>query len=256
MNYLNIYLSMILLIVINSCSSDLFDMSIKGNKDPETTSPTVKSFLVERSLITEWANDKYCDEYILYRDTSPAGNFNSIVYMGTGTGFNDTKLIDDTFYYYKLAKRLGNKEFPKSNYIPGVSTFSRQDEYEYNNTKETAKKLDSTTNANIYYYKDAAGNEFEDVDWYYVHLEASGSAKSSVRLIINEYSANVDPGDIQYNIEGQVPQSLFQGQPFDIANGKTTVQDIYFQISVNKNKIANPFLNKMGDYKLSIVYYE
>jgi hypothetical protein len=251
-----IFLLAVFLFIISGCSADLLSIASKGDKDPEVSPPVVKSFLVERSLMVQWARDEYCDEYILYKDTSPTGSFGTVLYRGQDTSFIDTKLTDDTYYYYRLAKRLGNKEFPKSGYISGVSTFSRQDEYEHNDTKDTAKPLDTTTNGNIYYYNDGAGNVFEDVDWYYVHLEPSGTTKSTVRLIINRYSSNIDAGDIQYNIEGQAPQPLYQGQPFDIVNGKNYAVDVYFMISVNKTKTANPFINKMGDYQLNVVYYE
>jgi hypothetical protein len=250
----------ILILILSGCSSDLLSIASKGSKDPEVSSPTVKSFVVERSLIVQWDKDDYCDEYILYKDTSPVGTFNTVAYRGNDTSFTDTKLTDDTFYYYRLAKRLGSKEFPKSAYMSGVSAFSRQDEYEYNDTKDTAKKIDpavnSVTNGNIYYYNDGAGNVFEDVDWYYIRLEPSGMSKSTVRLIINKYSSNIDAGDIQYNIESQTPQPLYQGQPFDIVNGKNTAVNVYFMISVDKTKAVNPFVNKMGDYQLNIVYYQ
>jgi hypothetical protein len=241
-----------------ACTADLSVRVFTADRDPEVSTPVVSSFLVERSLRVTWQYDTQCDEYILYRDTSVEGPFETIVYRGSDTHFDDTKLETDTFYYYRLAKRLGNTEFPKSDYAAGVSTFSRQDEYEYDNTMATAGKLDNTTNGNIYYFNDSFGNVFEDTDWYYIGLEPVGTEKSSVRLIINEYSPNIEAGDIRYSVEGRnaVPLPLHQGEPFDIVNDKDEACDVFFQISVNKDKTTNPFLNKMGSYKLSIVYFE
>jgi fibronectin type 3 domain-containing protein len=155
---------------IVSCTVGLYDDLNTNNITPVVSEPTVNSFELEHAVQVEWDVDAGADRYLLYRDTDPAGSFSTIVYQGTETGFIDADIADETFYYYKLAKVRGKKEFPKSECVMGLSSSIQRDRHESNNTSDTTGELGDVTQSNIFYYADLQDNEVVDRDWFYVSL--------------------------------------------------------------------------------------
>jgi hypothetical protein len=241
---------MAFVIFVFSCSNDFLSLGQKEDVMPQVTAPVVKSFENENDISIEWDYDKGADEYILYRDEAADGAFSEILYSGKGLSFKDNILETEKFYYYKLAKKQGYKEFDKSKYVPGILSIARKDAYEDNNTKETAKSLDDYTLANIYYYKDNFGNEFEDKDWYYVDIEAWHKLTIQIQQYKFSPAATIlNDNDVCFNLEGGSPANLVVDQEIEITNSsKTQTQRYYFQISVNKA----PMTNKIKNYILKI----
>jgi asparagine N-glycosylation enzyme membrane subunit Stt3 len=225
-----------------SCSNDFLSLGQKEDVMPFVTSPTVRSFETEYDIKIEWQLDKGADEYILYRDVSADGSYSEIVYNGSGLSYYDTSIQSEKFYYYKLAKKQGYKEFDKSKYVPGILSLARKDGYENNNTKETSVKLDDMTFANIYYYKDTHGNEFEDKDWYYVDIKPWH--EQTIQIKQYTYGNVLLDNDICFNLDIGNPDTVVVDQQIKITNNsQTESKRYYFQISVNKLQMLNRIKN-------------
>jgi hypothetical protein len=234
-----------------SCTQDLLDDAGKKLIYPVNVSPTVISFNDERSLTIQWPKDDACDEYLLYKDELATGSFSNLIYRGTDLKFvdNDIKLIGSNYIYsyYKLAKKMGKKQFDKSSYSYGVAGNFKKDDFEDNNERNSAAELKENTVANIYYYKDLYGNETEDIDWYYITLDPQFYA-----LIQFTDFNNIGPQQIRYAQEGKDYSPVTVNDYFTIYNYSTMKRTFYFQVFVSKSD----FGNKMGDYKIIIVREE
>lgn len=223
--------------LLMSCSDGLLSQMNIVEALPETKKPEVKIFVRENAMVLGWTDDPGADEYLLYRDNNLNGSFNNIVYQGANTKFTDNTVEDDTFYYYRLAKKKGYKEFEKSDFSYGVTNCTRNDCYEPNNRKEDAKPIDNVTYANIYFYKDNAGNQLVDRDWYYVNIPA----RKYLKIIIYIHgSAGMGSGEIRYTREaGEVVDIFDTIDTINIKNNDYIAKTVYFQISVNKAMMNN-----------------
>jgi hypothetical protein len=237
----------ILIIIVSalsifSCSSDFLALGQKENVLPHVTAPMVKSFENETSIKVSWDLDKGADEYVLYRDEAADGSFSEAVYDGKDLSYVDTEITTEKFYYYKLSKKQGYKEFDKSKYVPGILSLARKDAYEDNDTKETAKPLDDYTLANIYYYFDKYGNAFDDKDWYYVDVEPWHILTIQVQQY--KYGNVLADNDICFNLESGTPGGVTVNSPITITNNSQTVtQRYYFEMTVNKTQFQNTIKN-------------
>jgi hypothetical protein len=234
-----------------SCADCLYDYLATNDDDPVVVKPQVRSFDVANSIVISWDKDIGADEYILYRDTKPTGLFSTEVYRGTDLKYIDSNVVSETFYYYKLAKKRGQKEFDKSDYVMGVGFNITKDAYEENNTKTTAVSLDSITKCNIYYFKDTYGNFLQDFDWFYVDLKA----RTYMTIQFTTFD-NLKEGDIECNQESYQTKSLSTGKEVEIRNDEYYDQRLYFQVAVVPTVfIQNSTFSggKMGDYTINIV---
>ena len=229
-----------IVLIFYSCTNDFMTDAMRPDKLPDITKPTVYSFKIENKIEIKWDADDV-DEYILYRDTKPTGTFSSYVYKGTDTSYIDSNVINDAFYYYKLAKKQGKKEFSKSDYSVGACKDIKKDACEDNDTKDTAIELtEISTNANIYFYKDSASSTaIEDRDWYKITLEPM------TRFILGFHKVNeggFDNGDLLFNIEYGTPEEIQDyenslQQTYLIENKSYVTKTIYFQVTINKTKL-------------------
>ena len=244
-------------IVLFSCSNDFFSDAIKRDVLPEITKPNVESFMIENKLEINWDYDELVDEYILYKDTNPNGNFSYIAYKGSNISFTDVNVINDTFYYYKLAKKQGKKEFAKSNYSVGVCKDVKKDECENNNSRDTAVELvEIVTDANIYFYKDSRTSlSIEDKDWYKVTLPPMR------RLVLGFHKVKEggfsDSGELLFNVEYGMPQEIadygIYEETYMVENTGYITKTLYFQLSINKTKMNPNFsgsYTKFGSYTI------
>jgi hypothetical protein len=142
----------LLLPILFSCSADLYDAVRRTNDPPLVSKPRVECYKQENLLSVVWDYDDAADEYLLYRDTSPTGMFTTLCYSGKGLRFEETGLNPGMPYYYKLAKRREETIFPKSACTLGVSDIIRRDQYEPNDTRQTAAHFIDVLDANIFYY--------------------------------------------------------------------------------------------------------
>jgi hypothetical protein len=233
-------------IILSGCSQDLLSEAGKKLAYPVTASPTVKSFNVERGIVIQWDRDDACDEYLLYKDDLANGGFSKLIYQGTGLSYVDYDIttLGTLSNYYKLSKKTGKKQFDKSAYSFGVADSFVNDPYEYNDDRDHAANLVKNTVANIYYYKDAYGNEVEDIDWYKITLDPGFYAQ----LEFHNFN-NIGSQQIRYAQEGCNFSPVTDGDNFTIYNYSSGIKTFYFQVYTNKTV----FGNKMGDYTITIV---
>jgi hypothetical protein len=243
--------------IIYSCTGDFFTEASRPDAVPVTTKPNVESFGMENRIVITWAADDAADEYILYRDTNPAGSFNTAVYKGNGLSYVDANVTTDAFYYYKLSKKQGKKEFSKSDYSIGVCKDIKKDACEDNDTADSATPLtEINTDANIYYYKDyRSGMAVEDKDWYKVTLPPMH------RLILGFHNVVQggfpQDGELFFNIKYGMPQAIIdyttKSDTYLVENTGYETQTIYFEVSINKTKLTpdvNGSYTKFGSYTI------
>jgi hypothetical protein len=245
--FIYIVLSFLLIITLFSCSNDLYSNVYKLDIEPEVTKPNVHSLAQENIIIIDWGIDSAADEYILFRDTAPNGDFDQAVYHGKELSYTDDQVTSETFYYYKLAKRQGARIFDKSGYAYGITNVIKKDAYENNDTIDNAKLIDIVTDANIFYYKDNYGNTVEDRDWYYVTL----SSRRILTITIDDYLPQPYNNELNFNVETDVPAVINMGPSISIYNTAYTEKDIRFQVSLNKGAILT---NEMiASYKITVI---
>jgi hypothetical protein len=230
-----------------SCSHDFFDVLSIKNAPPGISAPLVKSHETEHAIVIEWGRDEAADKYVLYRDTSPTGNFSYVVYQGTGLGVTDYNVVDRRFYYYRLAKIRETKELGKSAYVAGITDGTKKDKYENNDVLTKAYPLADTTIANIFYHEDGYGNRIEDRDWYKLLVPVN----TKVHLVIDELSDGtalpIKTGEIVFNMEGDTGTDIFNGIDIWIGNYEYEERALYFQISVDSLEFG---INKVMSYRI------
>jgi|GEM_PF-4292996 len=226
------FLIMLLLLILTvSCNESLFEQIAERNITPKISKPTVISLETSLEIKVEWEKDEGADEYILYRNTTSDDENTDEVYEGNNLYYNDTDVNPDTFYYYWLAKRKGEKIFKKSDYVYGVTSTNFKDVFDNNgknnNTKSKATTYTETLQVNMYYYKDAYGNILEDTDWYIAPLKPG-----QVLTIRIDYTNNLTENDLYMNIvNGQMNKAITSGDEFII--NSTAEGPAYFFISIN-----------------------
>lgn len=174
-----IFIFMIIFLIFSCSQTSLLNQMATNNIIPDQkTTPTVKSFDIENSIVIEWQSDPGADEYILYRAETPNGTYSEIYrgsqlkYIDNVAGYNIGK-----FFYYKLAKKRESQEFNRSNYAHGVRAESVKDLWEVNDSIETLKSMDgrNAITAKIHYYRDLKYGDIQedlmDIDWYSLTID-------------------------------------------------------------------------------------
>lgn len=238
-------------LMLSGCSNELYNLMERTSEPPVESKPEVSSFLTPLELHLTWDADEGADEYFIYRDTSPSGSFNQLMYNGTATSYTDSHLTDNFWYYYKLTKRRGKEIFTPTLCGCGIATMTQEDMYEPNNTKQTATPFPNAIVSNIYFYQDGTGNSIEDVDWYSVTV----GARTRYTLMIDTFDNLVDE-DITFNLESQPVDTVVSGEEYSIGNYEYVPRTFYFQIAVNRGKfVTDPFSagGKIGSYRIKFM---
>jgi hypothetical protein len=229
------------------CSDDLYVFVDRNTDAPVVAAPRLECFKTEREIDVSWDADAAADEYLLYRDTDPLGLFNHLCYRGKKLCYKDSGLESDMRYYYKLAKRRAERIFDKSACVLGAANDIRRDQYEPNDTPDTAAEFYNVTDANIYFYRDNHGNELEDVDWYWVKIEPMRNI--TFRVWFND-GTNLKPNDIYYaELSGTHYTELSGDNDITIFNYENHECIKYFCIGINKANF-DAVGGKMGTYQL------
>jgi hypothetical protein len=245
----NVFVSILIAILGSACTQGPDEEVWKQLEYPAIVVPTVRCFEEERKIVIEWPKDDVCDEYLLYKDELPTGGFDDCIYRGTGLLFvdEDVKTLDTICSYYKLAKRMGKKEFSKSPYSCGVAGNFIRDSFEYNDERDAAAKLLKSSVANIYHYRDNWGNEIEDIDWYRVTLDG----EYFVQIQFKDFK-NYKNGLLRYALEGDTYTPVDEDENFTIYNHSSETKTFYFQVFCDDNG----FGNRMVNYTIIIVRIE
>ncbi|MBN2836900.1 MAG: hypothetical protein JXR48_18235, partial [Candidatus Delongbacteria bacterium] len=223
-----LYIILILMIVMTSCTEGLYNQLIWPSEDPLVVSPDVLSFSDNGLIVISWDDDMAAEEYILYKKPVNSLIEPEQIYRGTDLIYEDRNFpgLDgscDILFHYSLSKTRGRKAFGPS--IPGLGIYSEneEDEWEPNNRLEDATELITTKEALLYYYRDSYNTVVRDEDWYYVDVNAGYLAN-----IIVDATEKVDA--FQYQVYKQVQNSITLGQAFTIPNNSNEKKKIYFKI--------------------------
>jgi len=243
-------------ILCSGCSDDLYEFMNRNTNAPVVSTPQVECFIRECEIVVYWDEDEAADEYLLYRDTNPAGLFNNISYRGRDLSFKDTGLQSESgkLYYYKLAKRRAEQIFEKSDFVLGVSYNKRRDSYEPNNTPETATEFYNVINANIYYYRYDGNHKLEDVDWYRAEVEPH---RQTIINVWYDENSDLEPYDIYYMEIGGSNHVVIDGDVNEIQlknyENETCIK--YFCIVINEIRFDGVG-GKMGNYQIKFLTTE
>ncbi len=234
-NNIKIYFYILgILFLLFSCTDDLYEELALNNKIPdEETIPVVKSYTENNALVIKWSEDIGAEKYILYKDILPDGSFNEVVYKGLNLEFIDTKVNNDVFYYYKLAKKRGQKTFARSRYSMGIGSNYTKDSYEDNDTNETSYDIDMiiSVDANIFYCRDSLCNEIIDTDWY------SFTINPRMRHVfqITFKNSNITNYNIIKIYANNIIKELTNQGEFNVENQLNEKGRYYMRLEVNKD---------------------
>jgi hypothetical protein len=222
-----------------SCNQDIYNILSRTIDDPYTIKPNAISFKESNTVILSWPFDPAADEYILQRTLDRQDIKYVEIYRGNKNEYIDSGLPDQNMYLYRLAKKRGNKNFPFSEPVLGVSSLVTRDTYEENNTMETATHLeDITLIANMYYYRSYSGFELQDFDWYWFDIPSGWQ----VFIVVIDDKPN--PGTdshFRYYIHGRTEGIVFSSLPMIIENFEKTTYRCYFKLFPNVDQfVLNP----------------
>lgn len=91
-----------------------------SNEKPETPENVKAKPLSESEIKLEWSVAKYASSYIVYRSLSASGTFDKIDEC-TDTIFTDSKLDENTTYYYKVSGLNKNGESSQSDLVESTT---------------------------------------------------------------------------------------------------------------------------------------
>jgi hypothetical protein len=240
-----------MIVLLLSCTNDLFDELDRNLILPAVSMPAVSSFVVENQVLVDWEADAGADSYRLYRDYTAGGAFTTIIYEGSGLAFTDDDVADGIRYYYKLSKLKGLKEFDKSAAVMGVGSAVIRDRFEGNDTKTEAAEFVNTIDANIYFYRDSSGNALEDRDWYRVDIGPRQYMTIRITLV-----SNLSDGDITFGLEEAGPVGIISNNTYEIHNTDYTAGRFYFAIAVDKDAYlggSGATGGRLGFYRIQFV---
>lgn len=240
-----------LLFLSASCSMQLSQHQTLLS-DPFVETPRYIPLLRPGEITLSWSADPSADEFFLYRSSTSGGAYTQ-VYAGTGTSFTDRGLVNTNIYYYKLAKRKGEKMFPQSAAVATVFSNRAGDVYEPNNTIDEATPLRNSMFASIFSYRNTAGTIVEDTDWYYITLQPRRRAVVSAALDNLAGAPLLNDEVIIHLSNSAVPQLMSRlGDIVYLENRSFTPIRVYLSVTINRPVFyAVPgFLGKMGEYTL------
>lgn len=241
---------------VQCCNDGIFSSNLSCPSKPVTLKkedvmkglkPDVASFALAGSIIVRWDTNPYATAYLLYRYRSPDGSQESLVYEGKDLSYTDKNVTSGQFYYYKLIYKENSKLYSFSPYAFGMTSYTAQDEYEDNNKYDDATVLQSNSRnrANIYYYKDSAGNRLLDDDWYYVKIPPN----SEIPILLDDFTGTLGDGDLFITVTGQgESRPVIAGSGYRLINTTANETNVVFSITVNPER----FYNEFGGYTIYV----
>ena len=154
-------------------------------------------------------------------------------------------------YLYRLAKRRGNREFPFSDPVLGVSSMIIGDVHEDNQTRENATYLgDTALVANMYYYRSYSGLILSDEDWFVTEIPPGWM----IIVVINDSKA--PPGinsHFKLYTEGREIKMVTSDMEIEIPNYDTSEMQCYMKVFPYEYQ----FINEMPDTEIggNIIQY-
>jgi hypothetical protein len=235
------------LLILTSCTPGIYQHLGRPLEDPGITEPEAASFERELTVTITWDVDKRCDEYILYRRLDSAFSIDEIVYRGTETEYMDTNGVNEDRYLYSLSKIRGQQEFGPSEPAFGVFSYTIQDFLEPNNSKADAVWLEFEFASNMYYYRNADGDEVLDVDWFYVEVPPRRIAT----IVVCQTGLTNEDTFFNFSQVGEVPFQVKNNNDIPIENRSTDKDRFYFKLY----PVPSEFLNDISEAGGSIVEY-
>lgn len=224
-----------------TCANDEFSLLSTNNIVPDKkTKPITDSFSIQNTIIIYWDRDTGADEYILYRSEYRDTAYQE-VYRGKALRYDDYVYGYEIgkFFYYKLAKKRESVEFNKSDYAYGVVAAIHNDGYENNNSEKTSmsmNQVNNSLNANIYLYRDEAGNKIMDIDYYSITIDDNMNALMKIffenNLSCEGVKLNCITNEEQY-------MDLSSGCDFKIINTQNYRNTLTFSILLDEQKFLS-----------------
>jgi hypothetical protein len=236
-----------LLLFLPCCTPGIYQYLNRPLEDPEISEPEAASFEQELTVTITWDNDARSDEYILYRRPDSPFSIDEIVYRGTETVYLDTAGRNEERYLYSLSKIRGRKEFGPSEPAFGVFSHTVRDVLEPNNTEANAVRLEFEFASNMYYYRNSAGGEVQDVDWFYVEVPPRRIAT----IVVNQAGLTNEDTFFYYSQVGEVPFRVVNNNDIPIENRSTDTDRFYFKLY----PVPSEFHSDINEAGGSIVEY-
>lgn len=243
-----LHLLIALAILLSSCSESMLGEMSRTIEDPVISVPAVKSFTDELVIELSWEEDPGADEYVIYRAVDPTGNYD-VIYRGNDLSYSDRLVQDETCYLYTMVKMRGYEAFGPSLSTLGVGSMTVADEFEPNNSEETASPFLFDLSANTHYYvSDNKLHTLEDQDWYSIEVRPQMQVTFSVE--VSGVSAN-DPTLLLFYTRPNTPVEVRNQAELNIKNNSMERKTFYFCIFPDKAEIITNSSNGGR-----IIYYE
>jgi hypothetical protein len=231
------FIGLLLLILLAGLSAGcesgtLFgDLSWLPPPTPMAEPPAAESLEEEFLIRVAWPFDDAAEESVLYRSEISEGGIWTEVYRGSGTVFHDREAEHGHFYFYRLVRLQGGREFPAAGTAWGVGTDTRRDGSEPNDTSETAALMGSETlSANSFIIRDGQGHCIEDTDWYKVTVRGGHTV-----TLLFDHLENLTPEDLLVTVSGDEP-----ARPtgyIRIVNYLPGIRDIPFSVRIDADRL-------------------
>lgn len=211
----------------SSCSNGLLPQLSRRACDPQIEDPQVICFSDEFLIKVQWPDDDCADEYALYRALDTDENY-KLVYQGVKAEYLDRDIESEVRYLYRLFKIRGNRRFGPSSSRLGVGSATRTDDYEPNNSRDTATSFEYTVVANSFYYvSHSKAQSLMDTDWYSVDVRPRSVAEFKVNV---PSVASNQPTGLKLYQHPNLPEIIINNKTLSIENQSYTKKRFYFSI--------------------------
>lgn len=241
-----------LVLSLSSCTAGVLGDFLRTSDDPTIESPTVVSFATENAISISWSADPAADEFILQRAEDSKTPTFATIYQGADLTYTDSGLPSEKCYLYRLIKTRGSRTFDPSGAVFGVSASVRKDEFESNDTEDSATFLESDCISNMNYYKSYSGAELIDVDWYYVAVPPKRKALVNINEVYNPLSGNAT--HYRVLIPGREWDYVVQNINFELENPSNATQNMLLKIYPDPDhfSLTGGVGGQMVTYKISL----
>ncbi len=228
-------------LLICSCGGGLLTDMSRTLADPAIAVPTVTSFVSENRIDVSWSSDPGADRYMLERALDAVTPVFTIVYEGTNTNYSDAGCADQARLLYRLTKERGSRSFGPSDVTLGIASAVCHDAQEPDDTESQAALLESTLQANLFYYttnfqQHNAPLVEQDADWYAVDVPANSTAN----IVVTQNFPALPQGTVNawmfFYLKGQFENEVINSQLIPVANYSNAKTTFFFKIRPNQVK--------------------
>lgn len=228
--YIHVAIGLVLVVVLSGCSGGLFADLGENIIPPVVVTPNAVPFAAEEQITLSWDEDPGADLYLLYRDDTSTPLVPTLIYVGEATSYVDTDVVANRNYYYRLAKRRGDRIFGPSDFVYAVATDTRQEASEPNDQLTNAAQFVDGVAGTLHGFQDGLGSRLIDQDCYRTTVPGNH------RLIVRFAEAtDFTSGDVDVSLIGDGVQPIDTNGELRIENYSLQPQVFFFCFTINES---------------------